>query len=86
MKAKKDPLEVGSTIGSIGALLIVVGGFVFYFMYRFEEQAPKDGIDAVFIVANGCCLLALAQIGWYGRRLMKLEREVEALRGKDRPE
>ena len=86
MKAKKDPLDFASNIGSIAAWVMVIAGFILYFIYRFAGEAPKDGIDAVFMIALGYFFVVQGQFYWYKQRLMRLEREVEALRGKDRPE
>jgi len=86
MKATKDPLDVLSIIGMICAILVIIIGFTVYSVYLFAERTPNDGIQAVFLIGLGYLLLVLGQLGWYGRRLTRLEREVETLRGKVRPE
>jgi hypothetical protein len=86
MKTTKDPLDVVSIVGMVGALLVIISGFILHFIYQFGEGTPKDGIGAVFSLGIGYFLLTLGQIGWYGRRLMRLEQEVKSLRGKERPE
>ena len=86
MKAPKDSLDVLSILGMIGASLLFISGFIGYIAYRFGNETPKDGIEAVFAIGSGFVLWVFGQFGWYGRRLMRLEREVETLRGTQRPE
>jgi hypothetical protein len=82
----KDPVDGLSIIGMICAIVVIIVGFTLYFVYLFGERTPNDGINAVFQIGFGYLLLVLGQLTWYGRRLTRLEREVETLRGKGRPE